>query len=166
MYDVISTVFTYVLLFFLMIRRPPRSTRTDTLFPYTTLFRSCRYLSHVDRLVRVTRWKFSMIRSVKHWRPCAADGRSGAFLKRAVSILPLDMTPLGRPFKNCALPWHAGLLTIRMRFCMLSMLALVKIEPSCDLLDWESKTGTLGRVGAYGEAAEGGRTEEGGGGKE
>src|SRR3546814_7576281 len=31
----------FVLLFFcfLMIRRPPRSTRTDTLFPYTTLFR-------------------------------------------------------------------------------------------------------------------------------
>src|SRR3546814_14543062 len=27
-------------LFFLMIRRPPRPTRTDTLFPYTTLFRS------------------------------------------------------------------------------------------------------------------------------
>src|SRR3546814_6753701 len=30
--------------FFLMIRRPPRSTRTDTLFPYTTLFRSDRRL--------------------------------------------------------------------------------------------------------------------------
>src|SRR3546814_7871081 len=29
-----------MMLFFLMIRRPPRSTRTDTLFPYTTLFRS------------------------------------------------------------------------------------------------------------------------------
>src|SRR3546814_3705919 len=29
-----------IILFFLMIRRPPRSTRTDTLFPYTTLFRS------------------------------------------------------------------------------------------------------------------------------
>src|SRR3546814_8772016 len=28
-------------LFLLMIRLPPRSTRTDTLFPYTTLFRSC-----------------------------------------------------------------------------------------------------------------------------
>src|SRR3546814_6839525 len=28
------------IVFFLMIRRPPRSTRTDTLFPYTTLFRS------------------------------------------------------------------------------------------------------------------------------
>src|SRR3546814_13781029 len=32
--------------FFLMIRRPPRSTRTDTLFPYTTLFRS-----HPSRLL-------------------------------------------------------------------------------------------------------------------
>src|SRR3546814_12473919 len=30
------------LMFFLIIRRPPRSTRTDTLFPYTTLFRSRR----------------------------------------------------------------------------------------------------------------------------
>src|SRR3546814_11862344 len=34
----------FFLIFFLMIRRPPRSTRTDTLFPYTTLFRS------VDRI--------------------------------------------------------------------------------------------------------------------
>src|SRR3546814_11348063 len=32
------------IVFFLMIRRPPRSTRTDTLFPYTTLFRSARRL--------------------------------------------------------------------------------------------------------------------------
>src|SRR3546814_13241778 len=30
----------FVILCCLMIRRPPRSTRTDTLFPYTTLFRS------------------------------------------------------------------------------------------------------------------------------
>src|SRR3546814_14513876 len=33
--------------FFLMIRRPPRSTRTDTLFPYTTLFRSDQNLAEV-----------------------------------------------------------------------------------------------------------------------
>src|SRR3546814_12389714 len=33
-------VYSFCFLFFLMIRRPPRSTRTDTLFPYTTLFRS------------------------------------------------------------------------------------------------------------------------------
>src|SRR3546814_15981089 len=34
------TVVVLVVFVFLMIRRPPRSTRTDTLFPYTTLFRS------------------------------------------------------------------------------------------------------------------------------
>src|SRR3546814_4435199 len=38
-----------LVIFFLMIRRPPRSTRTDTLFPYTTLFRS---------------WEFSVLRNV------------------------------------------------------------------------------------------------------
>src|SRR3546814_7331943 len=38
-YVVIDGVPVYYF-FFLMIRRPPRSTRTDTLFPYTTLFRS------------------------------------------------------------------------------------------------------------------------------
>src|SRR3546814_10299022 len=37
---IICYVFLSLFFFFLMIRRPPRSTRTDTLFPYTTLFRS------------------------------------------------------------------------------------------------------------------------------
>src|SRR3546814_11212033 len=37
----------YFVFFFLMIRRPPRSTRTDTLFPYTTLFRS--HLLHLGQ---------------------------------------------------------------------------------------------------------------------
>src|SRR3546814_14349562 len=37
----VSLNYTYVI-FFLMLRRPPRSTRTATLFPYTTLFRSLR----------------------------------------------------------------------------------------------------------------------------
>src|SRR3546814_15576917 len=45
------------LFFFLMIRRPPRSTRTDTLFPYTTLFRSIgrplpRHIGALDVLER------------------------------------------------------------------------------------------------------------------
>src|SRR3546814_16092784 len=40
-----SSVGMMTLFFVLMIRRPPRSTRTDTLFPYTTLFRS---LFHFD----------------------------------------------------------------------------------------------------------------------
>src|SRR3546814_11663643 len=38
-----------------MIRRPPRSTRTDTLFPYTTLFRSRGASSYSDE--RLTRWR-------------------------------------------------------------------------------------------------------------
>src|SRR3546814_11267367 len=36
-----------------MIRRPPRSTRTDTLFPYTTLFRSARKLAGKRRRGRI-----------------------------------------------------------------------------------------------------------------
>src|SRR3546814_4760219 len=35
-----------------MIRRPPRSTRTDTLFPYTTLFRSAQLLEKYKNLAR------------------------------------------------------------------------------------------------------------------
>src|SRR3546814_1272109 len=37
-------------LFFLSIPRPPRSTRTDTLFPYTTLFRSVSCTETFDRI--------------------------------------------------------------------------------------------------------------------
>src|SRR3546814_9969558 len=39
---------SWLCFFFLMIRRPPRSTRTDTLFPYTTLFRSPRVMRAMD----------------------------------------------------------------------------------------------------------------------
>src|SRR3546814_4805047 len=42
-----------------MILRPPRSTRTDTLFPYTTLFRSQRrgpVLQSLDVLKEISRW--------------------------------------------------------------------------------------------------------------
>src|SRR3546814_5826670 len=53
-------------MFFLMIRRPPRSTRTDTLFPYTTLFRSGQcsanggvwrgpHLREIDAIIRPAR---------------------------------------------------------------------------------------------------------------
>src|SRR3546814_13334675 len=36
-------------IFFLMIRRPPRSTRTYTLLPYTTLFRSALFVRSADK---------------------------------------------------------------------------------------------------------------------
>src|SRR3546814_12246832 len=40
LYFVCYSHYVFVCFFFLMMRRPPRSTRTDTLFPYPTLFRS------------------------------------------------------------------------------------------------------------------------------
>src|SRR3546814_17032435 len=55
---IMSYILIYLMIvFFLMIRRPPRSTRTDTLFPYTTLFRSVDLAevdpSHVRDLLRL-----------------------------------------------------------------------------------------------------------------
>src|SRR3546814_6648699 len=47
--------FLILRVFFLMIRRPPRSTRTDTLFPYTTLFRSRGVVLHPAVAVRCAR---------------------------------------------------------------------------------------------------------------
>src|SRR3546814_42842 len=62
--------------FFLMIRRPPRSTRTDTLFPYTTLFRSrelaCTALprpQHLDSTVRTGPGDVLRVRSVVGQHP-------------------------------------------------------------------------------------------------
>src|SRR3546814_8476760 len=53
-----------------MIRRPPRSTRTDTLFPYTTLFRSSRKRPPLTPIVRLLRLlglpKMSKMLSVKY----------------------------------------------------------------------------------------------------
>src|SRR3546814_4285879 len=46
---------TVYIFFFLRIRRPPRSTRTDTLFPYTTLFRSVIVLSAQNTLATAVR---------------------------------------------------------------------------------------------------------------
>src|SRR3546814_9142450 len=50
------SIFLCSFVFFLMIRRPPRSTRTDTLFPYTTLFRS-------DPLIARSRFEAILLRA-------------------------------------------------------------------------------------------------------
>src|SRR3546814_20377294 len=65
---------------FLMIRRPPRSTRTDTLFPYTTLFRSLvgehlledrrDALALGEPLAADAREQLGRIDLVEHDRPC------------------------------------------------------------------------------------------------
>src|SRR3546814_16875673 len=40
-----------------MIRRPPRSTRTDTLFPYTTLFRSLGFIAEGEEADQPLLWR-------------------------------------------------------------------------------------------------------------
>src|SRR3546814_899599 len=50
---IVVYVVVFSVVFFLMIRRPPRSTRTDTLFPYTTLFRSAGEIAVFERDVRL-----------------------------------------------------------------------------------------------------------------
>src|SRR3546814_6512255 len=44
-----------IVVFFLMLRRPPRSTRSDTLFPYTTLFRAARNRGSDDGRAQLVR---------------------------------------------------------------------------------------------------------------
>src|SRR3546814_16814982 len=55
--------------FFLMIRRPPRSTRTDTLFPYTTLFRSRDGAAHAR-----TAGGWRHVGGVRHHTACVVGG--------------------------------------------------------------------------------------------
>src|SRR3546814_19774705 len=61
-----------LLFFFLMIRRPPRSTRTDTLFPYTTLFRSHGAILLVKRLGCVGAFAIALDKVSEH-RPMALE---------------------------------------------------------------------------------------------
>src|SRR3546814_9984185 len=56
-----SFVVIFCDLFFLMLRRPPRSTRTDTLFPYTTLFRSKRGIRKAVKVIIVARYTLALI---------------------------------------------------------------------------------------------------------
>src|SRR3546814_5868727 len=65
------------LCFCLMIRRPPRSTRTDTLFPYTTLFRS----DHLAVLRREQMREF-LLMSLDHRLEIEQDARAALRIER------------------------------------------------------------------------------------
>src|SRR3546814_15424096 len=74
--------------FFLMIRPPPRSTRTDTLFPYTTLFRSARRCRPDDH----------RLPAAQHARRGASPRgarRSGGFLMRRLLVPALALMLVG-----------------------------------------------------------------------
>src|SRR3546814_11863281 len=86
--------------FFLMIRRPPRSTRTDTLFPYTTLFRSARHSRRTcqsfaqfalgERGIwrKCQRWRTSTALQCSLWR--VALGRSEEHTSELQSLMRIS----------------------------------------------------------------------------
>src|SRR3546814_8484441 len=75
----------YFVFFLLMIRRPPRSTRTDTLFPYTTLFRSPRPMVGADARLVVARYlarRTRLDRQLHTRRSCGLVAESGCVAAR------------------------------------------------------------------------------------
>src|SRR6188472_3365337 len=81
---------SFLVFFFLMMRRPPRSTRETTLFPYTTLFRS-RYFSSKDHLLAaaMVEWTHDLERRVGQ-RPPKGDtitDRVSDVLRRATRAM-------------------------------------------------------------------------------
>src|SRR3546814_17864379 len=82
-----------MLFFFLMIRPPPRSTRTYTLFPYTTLFRSQDHF--VDRAVQYGVIVFAVLEIGDDGigAPCSESGWCGSQIHRRPG--PILVAPHG-----------------------------------------------------------------------
>src|SRR3546814_996918 len=84
----------HLILFCLMRRRPPRSTRTDTLFPYTTLFRShCALLmssSTAGRAPRQSRAKSTSSGSNCRPRSAASARRSEEHTSELQSLMRIS----------------------------------------------------------------------------
>src|SRR3546814_16868136 len=84
---------SFVIFFFvLMIRRPPRSTRTDTLFPYTTLFRSAcnRQMGQAD----VGQKRIGI--DVDGFLQCAAGGVGTAMAGEQATAGDMERAVVGR----------------------------------------------------------------------
>src|SRR3546814_11783963 len=72
-----------------MIRRPPRSTRTDTLFPYTTLFRSLVISSPpLFKSPRIRRGRPAFLRASAARYPCGDDGGAPSLARYGISHPP------------------------------------------------------------------------------
>src|SRR3546814_7086319 len=85
--------FLHFFFFFLMIRRPPRSTRTDTLFPYTTLFRSIHLPGARKRCLNACRcWTPRCCISSRPPRRCtrAASARSEEHTSELQSLMRIS----------------------------------------------------------------------------
>src|SRR3546814_5882622 len=96
-----------------MIRRPPRSTRTDTLFPYTTLFRSPL------RAGRVGLWLAVDLRAVRARTACGPPARGmGAAVAAADGGTAADgaaRLPAGVPQQQIGARFHGRLFRAQLR---------------------------------------------------
>src|SRR3546814_10219749 len=119
-----------------MIRRPPRSTRTDTLFPYTTLFRSTRS----DAGGRRPPCRLRPHTGLSERRPAAGCGAAGHGPDRAE--LRADLR-LARAGTRAALPRseeHTSELQSLMRISYAVFCLKKKKEPSTHIKPCESES--------------------------
>src|SRR3546814_18235235 len=77
-------IVVYCVIFFLLNRRPPRTTRTDTLFPYTTLFRSAAgaFIGRGRRASRSAAPRRALRPACRAGRSGVAHGHRGGALRR------------------------------------------------------------------------------------
>src|SRR3546814_12455818 len=89
--SVLSVCYIDTFFFFLMIRRPPRSTRTDTLFPYTTLFRSsvARDCIQIHGGIGVT-WDIGLHLHMRRARSLAIEQRSEEHTSELQSLMRIS----------------------------------------------------------------------------
>src|SRR3546814_3020446 len=96
------SLFCLLFFFFLMIRRPTRSTRTDTLFPYTSLCRSNHTTEPLAAVIRSTLLKDGIVATVYEapygaWRQELLNPESGLYrYKPDAVVIAVDIAELRR----------------------------------------------------------------------
>src|SRR3546814_6950507 len=114
--EVLSVLFR--IFFFLRIRRPPRSTRTDTLFPYTTLFRSpcpCPFRAggRCDSHSRIRRGTRCSPRHGSRYSPIAARRRSEEHTSELQSLMRISYAVFCLKKKKQTLNYNKNQLNIK-----------------------------------------------------
>src|SRR3546814_19423650 len=95
------TLLLHFLIFFSMIRRPPRSTRTDTLFPYTTLCRAHRRKARWKMATNVRALRLAVVMTLSSAALTACGEKIAVATKPPAELLtcadePVAPDPIGR----------------------------------------------------------------------